>query len=175
MVDCLDCQRPRPHRGRGLCGSCYNRRWKHQAFDGAPPKRSKPPGPHRHPAEHGTLKGWYQHQHWGTPYCDPCRAARRRFLADWRQDNIEAVRERDRQWKADSRRRRAEGTISVPSVIFDVLETAGTSMLWRSLSAWVLELHPEWAEATVKRTLFRLVKEGRVERVEFGDELRYRL
>lgn len=73
------------------------------------------------------------------------------------------------------RRQRRIDEVTCPSVICDVLETAGTSMGWRSLIAWVTELHPEWTEGNVRRTLHRLVAEGRVERMEFGAEIRYRI
>lgn len=144
------------HRRRGEtpCAGC-----RQAATDYEADRRRRLGRPSRaswRPPACGTPAGYQYHRRLGEPTCRQCRDA----------------------WNHDQQQRRvakAQRPQSIPGCIADVLETAGISMSWRSLSAWVVELHPEWAETTVKRTLERLVKEGRVERVEFGDELRYRL
>lgn len=114
-----------------------------------------PKGRRKSNGRHGTYGGWHQHRKAGEKPCEACRQARNRYQREWHA--LQADR------------------YTVRSVILDVLETVGSSMSWRSLTAWVTELHPEWTSETVKRTLYRLVSEQKVERVEFGEEIRYRM
>lgn len=124
-MTCRDCERDRPHRGRGLCGSCYNRRWKTQRWDGAPPTRLKPPGPEPLPEEHGTLRGWSQHVRRKTPICEACRTVRREFTQAWRDENRDRVRTWDRRWRQRQRRRAKEGTVKASDRVLDLLEIEG--------------------------------------------------
>ena len=116
-----------------------------------------PRGRKRKTVRHGTYAGYQRHRTRGETPCDACRLARNEYQREWHRQN------------------RAVGVATIPKTILDVLETQGSSMAWLSLSAWVNELHPEWRTDSVRRTLYRMVDDGRVVRVEFGDEVRYRL
>lgn len=89
--------------------------------------------------------------------CRPCKNAKAAYMRKYRGGD------------------ESEPPVTIRRTVLDVLELNMTSMGRHSITAWVLELHPEWLAESVRQTLLRMVSDGAIERVEFGQEVRYRL
>lgn len=42
--------------------------------------------------EHGTTAGWQRHRRYGTPICDACREARRKYFDEWVASNADRMK-----------------------------------------------------------------------------------
>ena len=98
----------------------------------------------------GTQAGYQRHRYHGTPKCDPCLEANARRSAQYRGGYVDGPRGRN--------------TMGITDCIIDVLSSHNRWMTTGTLLAIIDDMHPDWKEASVRRTLYRLVDTGRVER-----------
>lgn len=97
----------------------------------------------------GTLAGYQRHRYYQTRPCDPCLAANARKSAEDRGG-----------YKRGPRGRYNRG---VTDCIIDVMSTHARWLTSRQVVDLVLDLHPEWNPASVRRILGRLTDRGIVQ------------
>lgn len=131
-----DCHPDRRHYAFGLCRNC---RAKARRAEIAKP-RSK-----FAPIEHGTAKGYQRHRYRSEDACGPCKRA-------WRDDHRRRYRP---HLKPDVAR--------MAQSIIDVLTTHDRWMTTGVITDYVRSLHPEWLEASVRRRIVDLARQGVIE------------
>ena len=96
------------------------------------------------PPRCGTSSGWVKHMGDGTAPCDACREAHRLAMANHRARRRDPIRQ--------------------PDAIVDMLVTQDRWLSTAVLVDLVLDLHPEWSAAALRRAADRLASRGIVRR-----------
>lgn len=159
--------------------------------------------PRDHSLPCGTPAAYFRHRYHGEEPCPEDRAAwaarkngydRRRGAKPRRKPRhgtwsaytnlgcrCPACHEAMLEYHADNRagvlRRDADDPTTAAVVVLDILETwAPDALTTDVLVARVQDLHPEWAELSIKRTIQRLAVAGRIQRAPRPDldEMRWR-
>lgn len=103
----------------------------------------------------GTQAGYQRHRYRGEPKCDACLEANARKSAEYRGGYVHGPRGRQ--------------NLGVKDAIIDTLSAHARWLTAANLAALILDRHPDWLGDSIRRTLYRLVDQGRVQRRQGAD------
>lgn len=108
----------------------------------------------------GTRSGYEAHLNAGTTPCRGCKDAHAEAQAEWRRGRSNSSR---------------HDKATLGDLIVDLLETHGRPLTTENLTDFIVDIRGAAKQGTVRSTLLRLAKDGRVESLERYDGWYWRL